>query len=560
MNIPLKLALVTTGLAVAASLAVAAQTTAGANTGTQTSGRLDGTASIAAPGVAGHPNAPAGPARIGADMPWTKYEAEKAETSGTVKSGRRPGEVETEASGRSLVELSANGQSITFTSNRSANRLTIRYNIPEKAQGDIELSVNKGQRQTARLSSARTWLQESRKPGGHFRFFDEVTVPVNVASGDEISLVKRDDGLAYCKIDFIELETAPAAVAKPDKTWLDITDYGAVGTDTIDDLPAIVACLKAAAARGKKVWIPAGDFYINDEVAVPDGVTISGAGIWHATIKKNIPSAKNVKGLNLGLNCSVSHLKVEDVLGSERENGRIGVFLNSGCDVNDVWVANTFGAGIMGKNIHDVTIRNCRVRGSFADAIHIARSSYNCLAENNTVRNSGDDGLAIVPYASEGCRNIVYRYNTVENNYWGRGLTLLGGDRNVLEYNRTVDSPVSGIMVGVETYRGVSTKYCTNFKVQYNDIVRAGDPQSNAHAALWILDAVPGAPMTGMARSNRITDYVGNGITVSGHVGGEVAVRDNEVDDPAAPQWKRIFLAALAPGFTPKIEEPPTQP
>lgn len=493
--------------------------------------------------------------KFGAAVPWTTYEAEASVTNATILSGNSKRSMVTyEASGRKVVELNSPESFVTITSTVRANRITIRYSIPRETSGTISLYINKQYKQDIHLVSDRIWREKSILPGGYFRFFDEVILEAEIKAGDEIKLVKgKSDNFPSCIIDFIDLELIPAPLSSPDKTWLDVTDFGANGQDDQDDTQSINRCLVAASGGSKKVWIPAGNFYINDQVNVPEGVKLAGAGMWYTIIKKNIPPSNVKRALEMAHDTEIKDLKIDDIKGNVRINGHEGIRVrpNAKVLIDGVWVANTFGAGILGFRAADVIIRNCRVFGTFADAIHLARDSHNCLAENNLVRNSGDDGLAIVTYNSAGCHDIVYRNNTVWFNYWGRGITLIGGDHNILEKNLVVDGAKAGLLIAVEEYNQKITPYVTNFLVQNNQVVRCGDIANQNLGGIWLWGNVQTSPMSGYVRNNEIIEPVRHGITVVNWVPEGVYIQNNTIDEPG-PDGKRIYTT-LKDGFSPVI-------
>lgn len=494
---------------------------------------------------------------FGASVPWTTYEAESGNTNGIVNTGSNDrSKVTYEASGRAVVELNAPESYIAIKSTVAANRITIRYSIPKGTNGTIGLFINKTHKQDINLTSVRSWNNKERLPGGFCRFFDEIILEAKVKPGDEIRLVKLNtENNPICTIDFIDLELTPAAIKKPDNTWLDVTKYGAKGNDEIDDTQAIKDCIEAAAKGSKKVWIPAGNFYINDQVNIVKGVQIAGAGMWYTVIKKNIPGAFQKRGFQMSDSTGIKNLKIDDILGNIRINNLEGIRFSgsTGVVIDGIWVANTFGAGILGTSASNAVIKNCRVFGTFADAIHIARKSFNCVAENNLVRNSGDDGLAIVTYNSAGCHDITYRNNTVWFNYWGRGITIIGGDHNTVERNLVIDGSKAGFLVAVEEYNKQITPYVTNFTVQHNRSVRCGDITNKAMGGIWLWGNVQTSPMSGDVSYNEVIDPVYNGISVTNWVPKEVNIYHNTIGKSLS---NGLFIySALKDGFSPTMHD-----
>lgn len=60
--------------------------------------------------------------------------------------------------------------------------------------------------------------------------------------------------------------------------YIDAKDYGAKGNDEIDDSQAIQKALDAAGMNGGVCLLPAGEYRLNKELVVPEGVTLKGIG------------------------------------------------------------------------------------------------------------------------------------------------------------------------------------------------------------------------------------------------------------------------------------------
>lgn len=490
---------------------------------------------------------------IGAAIPWVTYEAEDGNTNGVIHEDANRGNIAFEASGKKYVELIQEGHYVSVVSTVHANRVTVRYSIPRGTNTSVDLYVNNVRQAELDLVSFRIHKNQPALPGNRFRFFDEVIHEIDISFGDEIKLVKGSiSNVSYIHIDFIELEMAPAAISKPDDTWFDITDYGASPNDSNDDTQAFKDAISAAGSGSKKVWIPQGVFLLSSEIVIPNGFTIAGAGMWHSVLQNNVAHNNPQRGLVLGSNNIIKNFKFESTRGDRRVNQLPGLRFDSrnNVEIDGVWVENTFGAGIIGVNVTNVTIRNCRVRGTFADAIHVARRSQNCLVENNTVRNAGDDGIANVVYSSTGCRDIVFRNNTVENNYWGRGISIIGGSDCIVERNEVKGSSRTGILIAVETYANSTTPYNRNFIVQHNRIIQCGENYHHPFGGLWVWGHVD-SPMDGVIRNNEIIDPVRHGITITRFVGEGVIIEDNQIHEPG-PNGQYIYTD-LEAGYTPTI-------
>ncbi|MCU0521676.1 MAG: glycoside hydrolase family 55 protein [Anaerolineae bacterium] len=63
-----------------------------------------------------------------------------------------------------------------------------------------------------------------------------------------------------------------------DRTAVIVSDFGARGDGVADDTPSFQAALDAAAVRGERVLVPAGQFRISGTLSIPPGVTLE--GVW----------------------------------------------------------------------------------------------------------------------------------------------------------------------------------------------------------------------------------------------------------------------------------------
>ncbi len=115
------------------------------------------------------------------------------------------------------------------------------------------------------------------------------------------------------------------------------------------------------------------------------------------------------------------------------------------------------------------------VSRSLADAIHITAGSSYGKVLNNMVREPGDDMIAVVSYlgnsstsastiassydarkASDLSHHITIANNDVSGQYWGRGITVVGGENVTIENNK-IDKPTHGAAI----YLARETSYLT---------------------------------------------------------------------------------------------------
>ncbi|KQP18810.1 glycosyl hydrolase family 28-related protein [Pseudorhodoferax sp. Leaf267] len=113
-------------------------------------------------------------------------------------------------------------------------------------------------------------------------------------------------------------------------------------------------------------------------------------------------------------------------------------------------------AAIFVHGVHGFEIRGNEVRRSLSDAIHITGGARDGRIVGNRVRESGDDMVGIVSYlhgrtrvdaqtlaatldalrARRLVQRILVADNDLAGNYWGRGITVVGGEDVTIERNR----------------------------------------------------------------------------------------------------------------------------
>ena len=85
-----------------------------------------------------------------------------------------------------------------------------------------------------------------------------------------------------------------------------------------------------------------------------------------------------------------------------------------------------------------LTVRNCRIRNTYADGCNFARGSSNCILEHCNVRNNVDDACAT--WASDvnggtgptSCN--TFRFNTIENTMRAAGVGIFGGEKHMAHH------------------------------------------------------------------------------------------------------------------------------
>ncbi|WP_308635540.1 carbohydrate-binding protein [Paenibacillus silvisoli] len=432
----------------------------------------------------------------GATMPFTTYEAENGTLGGGATLNNDTAKKKLAASGKSYAHLDATGESVQWTNVRDANRLILRYSIPQNTSGTLALYVNGAKRQDLSLTS--TFNYDTAPGNSYVRSFDDKDFAIEVNAGDTVKLQKdAGNSLAWYGIDLIDLETAAAPLAMP-ANFISVKSapYNAVGNGIADDTAAIQSAVNAAASQGKNVWFPPGTYNQSDKITVPSGVSIQGAGIWyshlHSTVTNNIWGGE--VGFTLNNDTTISDFRISGVDTQRDQHYGIVVLTNPGAGSNNVlqnlW-AEHMGCLEGWTDWTNSTIRNVRLYNTYFDGIHWGDGgNAGNAATNNYMRGLGDDGVAQVNLMNfpSVAQNNAASFNTIIASYWGRGMSDVGGSSLVYRDNIIDSTYNAGMIVTTEPVEPTKPSYPINgLKFQRNTINKAGHAGHN-HASLhfWL--------------------------------------------------------------------------
>lgn len=441
----------------------------------------------------------------GATVPYDSYEAENLTIVGGSVTGPSTTwtTAESEASGRKAVRL-AQGQSVELTLANPAQGIVVRYCMPDSASGsdiyqnlslyvggshatDISLT-NRYSHQYGQYGSDGGEMQWSNAPGAnHHRYFDETRALLGsqVPAGTKIKLQwdandYNPNGSTYVLIDLIETEAVPAALTKP-SDYVSITNYGAVANDGADDTAAMTAAI--AAVNGttiKGVWIPEGTFDFKTgtrgetKIKLPSGVSVKGAGMWRSTLQGPFAGIY-LQGGNVTL--SDFSIKAEETYRSNASGiaGVEGNALNS--TLTNLWIQHTKVGFWLNEGTANALVSKNRIRDVWADGINVNGGARDTIVEQNSFRNTGDDGMAIWSKSLNGgaatVENVTFRYNTVQIPNLANGIGVYGGKNNAISNNLIADVVDNGSGIQFGTNHGPSA-FTGTLTVSNNKLVRAG--------------------------------------------------------------------------------------
>jgi hypothetical protein len=534
-------------------------------------------------------------AAVGATTPFVTLEAEAGTPGGgAIIRSITPGmpvptvaTLELEASAHSLVELSNNGDSVSWVNNTGviANTIVIRASIPDAPTGGgitatISLYVDGVFRQAITLSSQQSWvyLGSTTNPddpnggGMPYHFYNEDRAWITgdaIAVGSTITLQKDAvDTASVYDIDCIDLENVPAALTQPDNS-LSIVDYGADPTFTTDSTVAIQNCVNDARAQGRSVWIPPGK-YMTSSVARGGlnfaGVTVNGAGMWYSMIYRQVPLPPPItpwrSNINVGSGTTLRDISIDSnaiyrgVGGAGGDDSGITASGAGGWLIERVWVQHCDAQWLSGSN---GVIRDSRVADSWADGINLNNGNtpspdkvgLNLTVQNCFVRGTGDDGIATYSDAGADGNNSQMDGTKILNNtsvapWWANGIRIAGGT-NVQVMNNLVNSVAANNALEIGVF-GTTGQPLESAIVDGNVLIGGGGWNSTDRhgvhvGSLGSTSFFPDSYTVATISNNVISDSLRAGLKI-GARNENVTVSNNTIDHPATQGiW-------IAPGVT----------
>lgn len=272
----------------------------------------------------------------------------------------------------------------------------------------------------------------------------------------------------------------PALAAAP-KDALSVADFGARGDDDEDDSVAIVRAL-AALKPGQWLRFPPGRYLHDRRLPIRTrGVVLDGRGATlHATNPADMAllvQADAVQILGFTLTARTDRRRTapwESRIAvwrpaSERKGDALrGVVIRANRllpseDRPDGSPNSSSSAAIFISGVADFLVAANTVIRSLSDGIHVTGGAHDGRVIGNTVRETGDDMIAVVSYLGDGMwtrdqtreladtlemrrrdklvRNVLIADNDVEGQYWGRGISVVGGERVTIRANRIANTP-----------------------------------------------------------------------------------------------------------------------
>lgn len=491
---------------------------------------------VKAAGVADQFTIPAADAngRVGAKMPYTRYDSTDAVLSGgailKTSTDWNPNNIATQASAQSYVGLPGSGSSVEWTMKTTGAGVTMRFTLPDGnggtgVKGSLDVYVNNKKVKTVKLDSFWMWQyfnfgsgspSDSAGAIGAFAF-DEVhfLLDTPLKSGDKIKIQSTGAGGYEYGVDFLEIEDVPEAIEQPDNS-VSVEEYGAVAygehgdRDTFDAAIASknTAAFKQAVAdadkKGMDLYIPEGTYLLDGMWTIgAENMKITGAGIWYTNIQFTSEEVSgggvsggnpNAKGSTVAdgycKNVEFCNMYLNSGLRSRHNEQAIyKCFMDIWADgsvIHDIWEEH-FECGFWFGDYNGkidycdgVKVVNSRIRNNLADGVNFCQGTSNAVVYNCSVRNNGDDGLAMWNDQTMGAKdevNNVFAYNTIDLGWRAGLLAIYGGQGHKVYNNYLCDSFMAAGIHFNTTFPGYKFSGSTPNTFDNNILVRCGTPK-----------------------------------------------------------------------------------
>jgi hypothetical protein len=438
----------------------------------------------------------------GATLPFFELEAENAAHNGVVIGpGRDYTTLPSEASGRKAVQIKA-GQYVEFTLTGSANGISVRFSIPDTADGQgntasLSVTVNGATIANLTLTSHFSWaygtypFTKNPSEGMPHHFYDETRALLKTTypSGTKIRLVANTQNIIYT-IDLADFHTVPAPYSQPSGTdYVSVMDFGADPTGQKDSTSAINSAILFGESNKKTgVWIPSGTFLVTTRFTYA-GLVVRGAGPWYTIVK-----ATTNHGVGFHGNWpQKSQNQLYDFAMSGDTNVRDDASIDSGAGgalenaiIQNMWIEHTKCGMWLDGPFNALHATGLVIMNTYADGVNFHTGITNSVIEQSLIRNAGDDGLAMWSQGTPDTKN-VFKFNTIQMPVLANGIAIYGGSDNSATDNYIADTICEGGgLQASNRFGSVQLGGTTTFT--RNTLVRTGSPNrpNAAHnGAMW---------------------------------------------------------------------------
>ncbi|MEV0986221.1 discoidin domain-containing protein [Streptomyces sp. NPDC049949] len=404
----------------------------------------------------------------GANMPFETYEAEDAAVGGgatVVGPNRTIGDIAGEASGRRAVNLDATGEYVEFTTRAATNTLVTRFSIPDAPGGGgidstIDVYVNGTFKKALPLTSKYAWLYGAEASPGNSpgsgaprHVYDEANLLLGetVPAGSRIRLQKDAANTTSYAIDFVSLEQA-VPESNPDPATYTVP----AGFTHQDVQNALDKVRMDTTGKLVGVYLPPGEYETASKFQVyGKAVQVLGAGPWFTRFHAPAAQDNTDVGWRAEASAKGSSFAGFAYFGNYTSRidgpGKVFDFSNvTDITIDDIWNEHTVCL-YWGANTDRITIKNARIRDTFADGVNMTNGSTDNLVSNSEARSTGDDSFALFSAIDAGgadMKNNLYENLTTILTWRAAGVAVYGGYDNTFRNIHIADTLVySGVTV-----------------------------------------------------------------------------------------------------------------
>ncbi|MBO1330596.1 discoidin domain-containing protein [Streptomyces sp. VRA16 Mangrove soil] len=432
----------------------------------------------------------------GASMPYDMYEAEDGTAGGGAKAvgpNRTVGDLAGEASGRKAVTLGSTGSYVEWTTKAPTNTLVTRFSMPDAAGGGgtnstLNVYVDGKFLKAVDLTSKYAWLYGNEtgpgntpSAGGPRHIYDEANLLLGttVPKGSTIRLQKDAANTSTYTIDYVSLEEASELPNPDPATYAVPTGFSQQAVQDALDKVRMDTTGKLVG-----VYLPAGDYETSNKFQVyGKAVKVVGAGPWFTRFHTPSSQENTDAGFRAEASANGSTFAHFSFFGNYTSRidgpGKVFDFSNvADITIDDIWNEHTVCL-YWGANTDRVTIKNSRIRDTFADGVNMTNGSTDNHVVNNEARATGDDSFALFSAIDAGGadeKNNVYENLTSLLTWRAAGIAVYGGYDNTFRNMLIADTLVySGITISSLDFgypmNGFGTEPTT---VENTSIVRSG--------------------------------------------------------------------------------------
>ncbi|MER6942832.1 discoidin domain-containing protein [Nonomuraea sp. NPDC000554] len=448
----------------------------------------------------------------GAHLPYDTYEAEDAAIGGgavRVGPNRTIGDLAGEASGRRAVTLGTTGSYVEFTTRASTNTLVTRFSMPDAPGGGgttstLNVYVDGVFLKAIDLTSRYAWLygaeaspNNSPGSGPPRHIYDEANLLLGttVAKGSRVRLQKDAANGSTYTIDFVDFEQV-SPIANPDPARYAVP----AGFTQQDVQNALDKARQDSTLTG--VYLPAGDYQTSGKFQVyGKAVRLVGAGPWFTRFYAPSGQENTDVGFRTEASANGSMFANFAYFGNytSRIDGPGKVFDLSNVAnmvIDNIWVEHQV-CMYWGSNTDNMTIKNSRIRDTFADGLNMTNGSTGNLVTNVEARSTGDDSFALFSAIDNNPgeqRDNVFENLTSLLTWRAAGVAVYGGYANTFRNIYVADTLVySGVTISSLDFgipmNGFGASPPTSF--ENISLVRAGGHfwGQQTFPAMWLFSA-----------------------------------------------------------------------